>query len=248
MAKQVLTNVRYFVGPADLTGQSNKVDLADSMEEKNATNFNSGGAMEVLAGLESVAFASEGQWNAGGTGYIDDEMWAARRQIEAHTVCPDTATVGVPAYFTKAVRLSSKLFDAVGEIMPWQLAAAGNWPLARGAVAWSPGTPVTADANGTGVQLGALAAGQKLYASYHVLSISGGSSPTLGITIQSGSSNVFGSPTTQLTFTTASAVGSEVIRTAGTSAITDTWFRAVADITDGGVSASFLILVAFAIA
>lgn len=248
MAKQVLLNVRAFVGPADLTGQSNKIELVDEMEEKETTNYSSGGAKEVLAGVESVAIGGEGQWNAGGAGYIDDEMWANRRIVEAWTIGPETAETTAPAYLTQAVRTSAKLFTAIGEVLPWTLTAAGSWPLAYGQFTQAPGTALTADANGTGVQLGATSATQRLYASLHVLSVAGTLSPTIACTIQSATSNAFSSPTTRLTFTTRSTVGGEIVRSA-TGANAHTWYRAVFDLTDnGGTGMSFLAVAAIGIA
>ena len=248
MAKQVLLNCRYFVGPADLTGHSNKVELTDSMEEKETTNYGSGGAKELLAGIESVEITGEGQWDAGDPGKIDDELWAARRVIEAHTVCPETAAVGALAYLTQAVRLDSKLFGTVGDVAPWTLTAKGSWPLARGMVLQAPGSAITADAFGTGVQLGAVSATQRLYATLHLLSVAGTLSPDLTVTIQSDSADTFGSPTTVLSFSTIAAVGDQIVRTS-IGAITDTWYRAVFDVDDhGGVGESFLALIALAIA
>jgi len=248
VAKQILLNVRAFVGPADLTGQSNKIELVDAMEEKETTNYGSGGAKELLAGVESVAIAGEGQWNSGGAGYVDDEFWANRRVIEAWTIGPETAAVGSPAYLTQALRTNAKLFTAVGEVLPWTLSAAGSWPLVLGQFTQAPGTALTADANGTGVNLGATSATQRLYASLHVLSVAGTLAPTLACTIQSASSNAFSSPTTRLTFTTTAAAGGEIIRSAP-AVNAHTWYRAVFDLTDnGGTGMSFLAVAAIGIA
>jgi hypothetical protein len=248
MAKQVLLNVRAFVGPADLTGQSNKIELVDSMDEKKATTYGSGGAEELLAGLETVAIGAEGLWDAGDPGKIDDEMWANRRVIEAWTIGPETADASAYAYLTQALRLDSKLFGQVGEVFPWTLTAGGSWPLVRGQITQPPGTAIVADGNGTGLNLGATSATQRVYASLHVLSVAGTLAPTIACTIQSASSNAFSSPTTRLTFTTVSAVGGQITRTA-LGANAHTWYRAVFDVTDnGGVGMSFLAVAAIGIA
>lgn len=248
MAKQVLLNVRAFVGPADLTGQSNKIELVDTMEEKETTNYGSGGAKELLAGVESVAIGAEGQWDSGDPGKIDDEMWANRRVIEAWTIGPETADASALAYLTQAARLNSKLFGAVGDVLPWSLTAGGSWPLVRGGITQPPGTAITADGNATGLNLGATSASQRLYASLHVLSVAGTLVPTIACTIQSASSNAFSSPTTRLSFTTVSAVGGQIIRTAA-AANAHTWYRAVFDVTsNGGVGMSFLAVAAIGIA
>jgi hypothetical protein len=241
LAKQVLLNARYFVGPADLTSYNNKIELDDSMEEKETTNFGSGGAKEVMAGIESVAIGAEGQWVAGDPGYIDDEMWAARRVIEAHTICPETAAVAALAYLTKAVRLDSKLFGQVGDVEPWMLAAAGSWPLARGVVLNNPGTALTVTGSGTAVQhIAVSTAAQYLYATLHVLSVSGTATPTLTVKVQSDNAGGFPSATDRITFTAATAQGSQVTRVAGINA--DDWYRI--SYTISGTNPSFLAMVA----
>lgn len=249
MAKQVLLNVRYFVGPADLTGHSNKVELIDAMEEKETTNYGSSGAKELLAGVETVAIAAEGQWDVGDPGKPDNAFWTARRVVEAHTACAETAAVGALAYLTQAVRLDAKLFTAVGEVMPWMLTAGGSWPLSRGMVLSAPGTAITASADGAAVNLGAVAAGQRLYGALHVLSVAGTLVPELTVIVESDTVQAFsGSPETRLAFATATAVGSEIKRTA-IGAHADTWYRASFDVDDnGGTGESFLALVAIGIA
>ena len=247
MAKQVLTNVRYFVGPADLTAQANKVELDDQMEEKEVTNFGSEGAKEVIAGLESVAITAEGQYEAGDPGYADEEWWGARRVIEAHTVGVHTADIGSVAYLAEAVRLNGKLFGQVGDVAMFTLSAAGSKGLARGAFLQSPAA-ITGDADGTAVQMGAVSAGQRLVASLHVLSVAGTMVPELTVIIESDSAEAFdGSPETRIAFDTATAIGSQFKRTA-VGAHTDTWYRASFGVEDnGGTGASFLVVVALAV-
>jgi hypothetical protein len=244
VSKLVLTNARYFVGPADLTSYNNKIELDDSIEDKETTSFGSGGAKEYIGGIESVAIGAEGQWIAGDPGYIDDEMWAARRQVEAHTICPDTASVASLAYLTKAVRLDSKLFGQVGDVEPWMLAAAGSWPLARGVILNAPGTALTVTGTGTVVQYVAVSSlSQYLYASLHVLSVAGTAVPTLTVKVQSAALVGFGSPTDRITFTAATAQSSQITRVAGIS--TDTFYRV--SYTISGTNPSFLATVAIGV-
>lgn len=249
MARQVLTNVRYFVGPADLTAQSNSVELEWSAEDKDTTNYGSGGKKERIAGIEDVMINAKGQFEAGDPGYADDAWWNARRVVEAHTIGPHTADVGEPAYLTEAIRLSGNLFSGgIGEVADFALSAGGKLGLGVGAFAQSPGSPVTADADGTAIQLGAVGAGQRLFASLHVLSVAGTMTPELVVTIESDSVEAFdGSPETRLTFDTVTATGSQVKRSA-VGAHADTWYRASFDVTDnGGTGESFLVVVAIGI-
>lgn len=244
MAKFVLLGVRAFASGVDLTSASNKVELMAEYEEKDSTNYASGGYKEVMAGLGSSSLSAEGQWEAGDSSKVDDAVWAAAGGVGPWTVGPVGAAVGDLAYFTNALTSSYKLGDAVGEIAPWAAAAKGSWPVVRGQIAHPPGTARTATGTGTGVQLGAVATGKRLYAALHVLSATG-TTPSITARVESAPDNTFASPTTQLTFAAATAAGGQILRTGGT-AITDTWYRLAWTIT--GTSPSFLLAAAVGIA
>lgn len=224
MAKTILTNVRCFAVGVDLTGNSNKIELTSEVESKDATNYGSNGWNEVLGGLASAELSAEGQWEAGDATKVDDGSWAQLGGIGPWSVSANNAaTVGGLAYFTNALRADYKLGDAVGEIAPWTGTAKSSWPLVRGQFGHPPGTARTASGTGTALQVGAVAAGKRMYAALHVLSVAG-TTPSLTARVESSVDNTFGSPTTRLTFTAASAVGGQILRTDGT-AITDTWWR-----------------------
>lgn len=249
MAREVLLNVKYYMGYADLTGQSNEIQFDDDMEEKECTTFGSGSAKEYVGGVETCAIASKGFLDSAETVVADKYFWDNRRVTEAHSILPIGATVGYPAYLTKAIRLKAALGGQVGEVQGWSAGSAGSYPMARGAVLLNPATPITADGNGTAVQGLAVGAGQRLYAALHVLSVAGTNTPELSVTVQSDSANTFAAtPETRLTFTTFTAVGSEMQRTA-VGAHTDTWYRAQIDVDDnGGSGMSFLALLTLGIA
>lgn len=238
-----LTDVRLFAVGADLTGHSNKVELSAEFEEKDTTNYGSAGWKEVLGGLGSAELSGEGQWEAGDPGLVDDASWSELGGVGPYTVGPDGAAVGDLAYFMKALRADYKLGDAVGEVAPWTGAAKSAWPLIRGQVAHPPGSAQTATGTGTGLELGALAAEQRLYASLHVLSASG-TTPSITVTVESDADNTFGSATTRLTFDAATAEGGQILRTDGT-AITDTWWRLAWTIS--GTTPSFMFVSALGI-
>lgn len=245
MSKIVLTNVRLFTGGADLTGNSAKVEIQAEREEKETTNYGSGGWKECLGGLASSKIAADGQWEAGDPSKVDDNAWADLGGVGPWSIGPVGAAVGDLAYFTSVLRGSYELLGQVGDVAPWKAGAEGSWPLVRGQVGHPPGTARTATGTGTGINLGAVAAGRRLYASLHVLSVAGTSTPTITARVESDADNTFASPTTQLTFTAATALGGQILRTSG-SAITDTWFRFAWTIS--GSSPSFLFAAAFGIA
>jgi hypothetical protein len=240
VTKIVLKKVRHFAAGTDLTGASNKIELDDEFEVKDATTWGSEGAKEVLGGLESCSISDSGFWYAGDLTQVDDAMWAARGGpiIPWTAGAPNTnAAVGDVAYLTKALQTDYKFGGAPGDIAPWSMTAESDWPLVRGQILHPPGTARTSTGTGTPRQLGAVPAGSSLYVCLHVLSVSGG--PTLTVTVESDDSSGFGSPTTVLTFADVTEPGGQALQLHG--ATTDDWFRVKYTIT-GGTTPSVLFV------
>lgn len=245
---QVLENVRLFMGGADYTGQSNKIEVAAESEEKDVTTFASVDAngklwKDVLGGIASAKIAQGGFWGAGDTSRVDDDMWAALGGAGAWTGCPIAANVGSVALFTKALRASYQLGGSVGDVAPWTGGLASAFPLLRGVCMHPPGTARTSTGTGTSVQLTSVAAGKQLYAAAHVLSVAGTGTPTITLKIQSDDNTNFTSATDRITFTAATARTGQVLRTPG--AIADDWYRVAWTIS--GTGPSFLFMVSLGI-
>lgn len=244
MSKTVLLNVRTFASGLDLTSTSNKMELSAEVEEKETTNYGSQGYKEVLGGLASAEISGEGQWEAGDDTMVDDASWAQFGGVGPWSVSAnDSAAVGDLAYFTKALRADYKLFGSVGDVAPWTSSVKSSWPLVRGQFAHPPGTARTATGSGTGLNLGAVAAGKRLYAALHVLSVAG-TTPSITARVESSADNTFASPTTRLTFDAATEPGGQILRTTG-DAVTDAWWRIAWTIT--GTSPSVLFAAALGI-
>lgn len=251
MGKQVLFDVRLFAGAVDLSGNGNKIEIDDSMEVKPCTNWRSGGARQVLAGLEEVSIKAEGQWEAAdptANPYKpDDWFWASRRVTEPWSAAgngdSDLASGGL-MYLTQATRKKYTLLGDVGDVIPWGGEWDGSWPLARGICAHPSGVPRTATGTGTGYQVGALGASQAMYANLHVLSIAGTAVPTITVAVESAPTNAFAAPTTRATFAAATAKGGQAVKIPGP--VTDTWWRVKWTIS--GTTPSFLFLSSLGIA
>lgn len=246
MTKMVLLNSRVFVSGADLSGQGSKIEIVEESDAKAVTNWRSGGAEELLAGLSKVDISAEGQWEAGDPTRVDDQMWANRRILEPWTVGPTEASDTAPGnlmYLTKALRTKSNIWGGVGDVAGWTADAKGSWPLARGQSAHQSGTPRTATGNGTALQLGAVPSGDYLYANLHVLSVAGSAAPTITVNIQSDNAVGFPTPAAVGSFAAATAVGGQALRFPGP--ITDDWFRVTWTIS--GTLPSFLFLVSLGI-
>jgi hypothetical protein len=101
MAKKVLLDAVLVIDSNDLTEWCAKVELTDDFEEKDTTTYGSGGAKEVLGGLESgnvgITFK-----NSHTSGELDEIMWtiARTRTPVTFTVRADEAVVssGNPQY------------------------------------------------------------------------------------------------------------------------------------------------------
>lgn len=239
----VQTNVRLFAGGADLTSRSNKVELGVQVEDKDATTYGSGGFKERLGGLGDGALAATGLWEAGDLSKVDDQDWANLGAINAFTVCPNAAAVGNVAWLVRAMESNYKLGGTVGDVAPWEAAAASSWPISRGVLLHPADTPRSATGNGTAVQTVAASATQFVYASLNVYSVADPAA-TLTVTVQSNVDNTFGAPTTRFTFAGVSAVGGQMLRLGG--AVTDTWYRVTWTIS-GGTTPSFLFVAALGV-
>lgn len=246
MAKFVLTNCRIFFAGTDLSGDTNEATLAVSREIKDVTNYLSGGWKEELGGLGSAKIDVSGYTEASATpttvGLPDDTGWANFSTILGITLAPTGAADQAPAYLTNVLEYE---FDAlqgkVGDVAAFKLMTMSDWAVARGVIAVPPSLAISATGTGTINQLGAVAAGQQLYADAHIISVTG--SPTITFTIQSAALIGFGSPTTRLTFNAATGIGGQILRTPGP--ITDQFYRAQWTVSGTG---SVLAAVSFGIA
>jgi hypothetical protein len=245
VAKFVLTDARLFTGGADLATSTNKIEVSADFDDLDVTNFASQGWKEVIAGLASTSVNADGFWEAGDPTKVDDAAWLSLGGIGPWTVCPSGGgAAGSLAYFTNAMNGSYNLGGDVGKVAPWSAKVKGTWPLVRGQIAHPAGTARTATGTGTGVNLGAIPAGKQLYTALHVLSVAGTATPTITVAVESDTTSGFALPTTRTTFAAATAVGGQILRTAGP--ITDTWFRPKWTIS--GTAPSFLFVVAFGVA
>lgn len=223
MAKQVWTGVAYFVGDANLTSQGNQLSFESMVEEKDVTTWGSGGAKEVIGGLESVAITGGGFVDYGSAWDADREFYDGKRLVVPHSIGPSNSgyAVAAPAYVVKALGTDIKLFTSIGEVLPWSLSASGSSQTGHGAFLYSPASAITGTGNGTAVQVGAVASGKSMLAALHVVATTG--SPTLDVVVQSDDNSGMTSATDRITFTQATAKGSQFKSVAG--AITDDYWR-----------------------
>jgi len=240
LTPQVLVDVRQYLAGADLTGYTNKVSLASEVEDLDKTTFASGGVHERVGGVFDTTVDIEGFWQAGDLSMPDDLFWANLGVATIpYTAVPASGAVGSLAYLTRALQTSYKPGGDHGKLLGYTANIKGTQPAARGQILHPQGTARTTTGNGTGVQVGAVSATQRMYANLHVMSIAGTATPTITVKVQSSVDNTFASPTDRITFTAATTLSGQASSVLG--AVTDTWWRAVWTIS--GTNPSFLFAV-----
>lgn len=240
LTPQVLTDARIYLESADLTGWSNKVETTSAAADEDVTNFASGGWKQRTGGLFDTDVALDGFFEQLDPSRPDDMFWANLGSNQtALTVMPTSGASGVTTYLTRAQVMDYKPGAAVGKVVAWSATMKGNWPWVRGLVLHPQGTARTSTGSGTGYQLGAVSASQRIYCCLHVLSVSGTATPTITVSLQSSVDNTFASPTTRLTFAADTAVDGQALSLLG--AVTDQWWRASWVIS--GTTPSFLFAV-----
>lgn len=235
MAKQVLSDCKVYLGGYDLTGAMNAVAFDQSVDLQDSTVFGDA-ARRRLAGLLDTDVGIDGFFDPTIEKTVRDQMGLTDVPL---TVSPGAGADGDLAYAFKAAAAGITVGAAVGQMFGFKVSAHGTGvPMVRGLLMGAGAKAATG--NGTGRQLGAVAAGKKIYAALHVLAISGTDTPTLTVKLQSDDNSGFTSATDRHTFadfTDVTDVGAEWAAVAG--AITDDYWRFVWTIS--GTDPSFTI-------
>lgn len=240
MANKVIKNARLWIGGYNLSGDVNRLAMSLSAELLDDTTLEDS-ARSRLPGLLVSALQCEGFWDAG-AGKPDDVVdgYFAIADVPV-SVCPIAAAAAGSRAFTFRAALADYQRGAqVGELFKFSAGAEGSGgvPLVRGLVLNNQAQ--TATGAGAAYQLGALAAGESLYASLHVLAVAGTDTPTLTCKIQSDDAEAMASATDRITFTNNTALGYEWKSVAG--ALTDDWWRAQFTISGTNPSFTFALI------
>ncbi len=242
MATQVLTNAKVWLDSYDLSGDLNAVAIELGVDQQEATTFGNDTKI-TKPGLKSVKASLAGLINLG-AGFSEEFLSSKIALADVPmSVGPTTGAEGEPGFsFLSGIAAFTPVQGSVGDLLKFKLdAAATSAKLVRGTIVHN--APRTATGNGTVFNIGAVAAGQFLYAVLHVPAISGG--PTITIKVQSAPTVGFAAPTDRITFTAVTVKGSQwAVPIAG--AITDAFWRATWTFT-GGASPSITFIVNVAI-
>lgn len=222
MSAQALLNVTSYVDNHDFTGDSNVAQLAIDAVQLDASTFRSGGWMENAYGAKNAQFNLQGFWQSALADAVDPELWAGLGTVDrVHTIAPDEIATGV-AYMLRAGENSYQLLDGgYGQLAKFTVAAqVSNGPAVRGQLAKIKGAASATGPLGSGVNLGAVASGQYLYAAFHVFTVG----TTITVQVQSDDNSGFTTPTVVGTIGPLTLRGGYwMTRVAGP--LTDTWYR-----------------------
>lgn len=238
----ILTSPAIYLGQFDCSGFLNKVSLSFKFApEPNARFGDLARVKRAGLRMDSGAFS----------GYADPDVSSGMESIGMSklglanvpfAVSPVGGAVGDVAYFFKAMKADLETFGEHGKQMPYVgnvVSGSDGRPAARGSVLLAKAAR-TVSANSAVTQVGAVSATQRLYAALHVFAKSG-TTPTLDVAVKSAALVGFGTPTTRVSFTQATAETSEIVSVAG--AITDAFWRVDATIAGTSPSFTFAVLV-----
>lgn len=234
MAKNVLTNALIALGGYNLRSQANQVGVNYEADALDASTFGFD-THAFEGGLKVAAMSAAGFWEAE---YPDRELFEKIGSGLLMTVAPGI-TAGDIAYFHNALAVQYNPNAQIGQMFGFTLATAAQDRLLRGTL-MEYQTGIAANANGTGRQLGAVAAGQSIYCGLHVTAAPG-TTPSLTIIVESDDNSGFTSPTTRITMTAAgagNAVSAELKSLIG--AITDVWWRLRWTVSGTGLGFNFI--------
>lgn len=133
MTKIVLLDAQLSIANNLLTNWCAKLELSDEFDDKDVTTFGSGGAQEILGGLEkfeaSITFKQDYADNQ-----LDEIMWNLRRSVVTFAARADADAVSAsnPQYagsilINKWVPISG----SVGDVAEVDVTYPGSGPLAR---------------------------------------------------------------------------------------------------------------------
>lgn len=217
MAEEVFVNRVVALGGLSLQAQKRALTLLLTAEPQDTTALDDL-TRTRLGGLQDVALSSEGYFDAAEP---DASLFAAVGVSDSLITATQGVTLGQVAYFFRAmVGAYNPVQGAVGEPHMYTLEAGANLgDLYRGTLMENDTADITATGNGTGRQIGAVSAGQSIYAGVHAHVVTG----DWDIVLESDDNAGFTSAVTRATFSNVTGVGDQFATVAG--AITDDYWR-----------------------
>lgn len=196
MTVKALLNAFTYVEGHDFTGDTNAGSLNVDAAVLDGTTYRSNGWQENAYGLRAFQFSSSGFWQSALNDAVDPDAFGDLAVPRPHTWGPEEIETS-PAYMFNAAKTNYQLGGEVGSLAPFSLQSNGSdkFGAVRGQLAKAKGAMNATGALGSVVNLGAVAANQFLYATFHIFT----AGTTATIQVQSDDNGAMSSPTTQAT-------------------------------------------------
>ena len=214
MAVFTNTRVSATVDTLEIAAFATTVTMEATADEIDVTTLNSAGWRQKIPGLRTFTIGVEGYQDFDTVGVDPVFGVSGLTGLDTFTVAPTTtATAGDLAFIGQGRLLgNTPLSGTVGEAGAFSMNWAGTDVIARGQVL-HPSAARTATGTGTALAFTFPTTGQRLYATFHVLSVTGTGS--IVFTVQSDDAVGFPSATTRITSQTFTAVGHQLTSVAG---------------------------------
>ena len=218
MATYVQTNVGLYWGGYSLASSFNAIALNLSNSPQDDTVYGDT-TVSNASGLSTVTLEAEGFWQSTSDAVLQASLGSDDTVV---SVTPVDQSAGSPSLFSKVTTSTYNPISTgtVGSMMGFSLSAEGRGEKnVSGEILVIPATYTSSSETVTNASIGAVSATQKIYSELHVSAASG----TLDVIVESSPNSGWGSESTRITHTPFTAVGAEMLSTAG--AITDAYWR-----------------------
>lgn len=201
MPGTVLTDCKIFMGGYNLSGFHNSVNLEGGVEILDDTRFGTAGTRSNTPGLRKFSYTGNGFWDDTMDPILYARIGAVR---EVMSFAPVGNVEGDRAFTVRAVNgVYNPLSGEVGALLPFEFSGeSANSPLVRGVVSATGSKSATG--NTTGLNLGLVAAGKKIYSALHVTTVN---ATSVVVTVESDDNSGFTTPVTRLTHATMTPGG-----------------------------------------
>lgn len=236
---------KVFFANYDLTGHLTAANIDYGAESLDATTLDST-TRKHSGGLKTIGLGYSGFWDNGASSSGPDAAFYNRIGTSnvPVTIAPAGSSDGARAFIFRSLNTQYSVGGEVGQLMPFTVTAEGDENLVRG-VLLANTTAQTADGTGTAIQVSG-SSGRTAYGVFHLIDMSTGAADSITVTIQSDNSSSFASPSTQISFTAATASTAEWATFA--SGTTDDWWRVNITMAGTSAGASASLVVGFGVA
>lgn len=214
----IYDDAKIWIDGYDFSSQMTATAIEYGSEAQDDTTFGDT-TRSNTGGLKTVAVSHEGNWDSSPDNIFFQNIGVSDVPV---SISPDVGADGDLAFTLLSQYSAYAPGGAVGEIYKFSFNGVATGDLVRGTIMHNASR--SSSGNGTARQLGAVSATQKVYAVMHVLTAPDSPVGTLDVIIQSDDNVGMTTPTSRITFTQATTIGSEwSIPVDG--AITDDYWR-----------------------